>query len=418
MTGNTYLRAWRSRSATDSFPVSIILSAQLLAMVVAPAILKETRGATTIVAICSIAVAAALFVEALSVPLVTRPPKRPPRPVKVRAAWAILLAGGAASVGATLGGVGTYATQVGRAQQAGWTGLLTPFLLWPLIAVGLFVWLYRQKLITRSHALWAAAFAAATQAYVGFERAILGQPVAVAFAILVMIVLGRLIRLRVLLAACALIPLLWPTVYAVRDDMRREITGQGSIVSAGDPAERLQLDEQMSLVSRLEGADLRPPNAALVLRTGLIPGFLDPSRPPLNTSQMLSVASGGSASNSRSATFLGNVYLFTGWGGVAAAGACLALIIGAAMRRRLHSPWALSFVGLTYLAGISFNATYPNGIVVLLQSLQTLAVAYCVVWALSRERRAFDDQSVATPAATAPLAPNASREGHTRQGAT
>jgi hypothetical protein len=81
--------------------------------------------------------------------------------------------------------------------------------------------------------------------------------------------------------------------------------------------------------------------------------------------------------NSRSATFFGNVYLFTGWWGVACAAAAITLAFGVALRR--ESLWGWLLAGLIDLTLMSFSATYPNGIAALLQGAVSMGALYLLL---------------------------------------
>ena len=400
---------WMKRSPIRTFPVTLVMGAQLLAMVVIPAVTKGTEPLGLILAICAVAIASAFYIEILCAPLVVEP--KAPRPIAIRAAWVVLIVGLVSSVGAALGGRGSYAVQLGLAKESVLVPLFTPFNIWSLFGAALFVWLFRQGRIPRRTAYVAVSLALIVQVYVGLERAILGQAAAFGATLLVLAILSGLIRLRFLLVLVMLIPLVWPTVYEYRDSVRRQIGGSLSAVSADDPTERLQLDEQMSLLEELapHRQDLEGPSALTIIRTGLLPRLIDPNRPPLDTASQLSVATGSAESNSRSATFLGNVFLFTGMWGVMFTGAGLAVMMGMALRRS-YSPWALMFVGLVYLTGISFNAAYPKGVVALLQAIESMLVAYLLTRYLSRNveratpatREAPPDKGLANPSTRLP----------------
>lgn len=161
----------------------------------------------------------------------------------------------------------------------------------------------------------------------------------------------------------------------------------GSNLEQDDSRQRLQLDTQFALISRLSPLPpgLQPPDFLSLFRIGLIPGFLDdPNRPILDTGPRLNVALGGSPLSSQSATMLGNLYIFEGWLGVVVFAVLLTLIMRYAINR--DNPWALSFVALIYWYGISFNASYPDVIPKLLQASLSMLVAYVLVRLLSRPR--------------------------------
>lgn len=373
----------RRLQTLQRFPVSILLTLQLAVTVIVPALLKGTEPLGTILAICTTAIVVSLCFEALASPIVQF--KNQVRTIRLKPARWVWGIGIAAIAVSTLGGQGSYAVQLGLASQSPLVSLFTPFVPWALFGAVLHMWFYVQGVITRRQAMWAVGTVIAAHAAAGLYRAILGQAAAAIVTLLVVAVLMGLVRLRALAGIIAALVIVWPTVYDFRDSARKDVTGSSSVVSAEDPMGRLQLDEQMSLVGRFKpgGGQIDVPTATTVIRTGLLPSVIDSPRPPLDTGSQMSVALGGSYLNSRSATFFGNVYIFEGMTGIGVVAAALALAMGVAMRRS-RSPWWFMVAALIYQAGMSFNATYPNGIVSFLQGLQALVFAYAFVHLWSR----------------------------------
>lgn len=373
---------WFRNPPLQTFPVTIVLGTQLIATIVAPATARDVQPYGLILTICALAVGAAAVVEIFTAPLKQQTGE--PRPVSVKAAWIVLGIGIASSVGAAQLGRGTYEVQIGAAQESRYTAILTPFNVWTLFGTALFIWLFRQRAVSARTAKGAVALAVVSEVWIGLERAILGNAVAFAATILVMALLCGLVRLRVFIVGLAFIPIVWPIVYHYRDSVRQEIGGPHAIVSADDPSQRLELDKEMAYIGEIPRGSLTPVTPLTIVRTGLLPRAIDPHRPVIDTAQQISVDTGSQPTNSRSATFFGNVYLFLGLPGVALAGAATALAMGAAMRRTAYSPWAIAFVGVIYQAGISFDATYPKALAACLQSLESMAFAWFAVRYLTR----------------------------------
>lgn len=370
-----------SRMRVERFPVTILLGIQLAAMVVIPAALKGTQPFGLILAICAVTIAVALFIELMVQPL--KMPEATAKPITARAAFTVFAVGVAATVISTLGGRGSYAVQIGVASESPIVSIAAPFTLWVLFGVSLVLWLFRQGQVTRATALWVCAIAAVVFLWEGLMRAILGQSAALILTVVILALFAKLIRLRTLVIVLAAIPILWPPIYDFRDSLRRaSVSGPGA-VSADAPLERLQLDTQMALIARFvpRPAGLEVLDIPTLFRIGLIPGFLDPDRPPLDTGSQMSIALGGAPTSSQSATMLGNVYIFEGWIGIVVFAVVLTLVMGFLTRR--DNPWALAGIGLVYSYGISFNASYPDVIPRMLQALISLAVAYVLVRILS-----------------------------------
>lgn len=370
-----------SRMWIERFPVTMIFGVQLLAMVIIPTIVKSTEPFALILTICSVALFVAFYTELLmqSRALSSKPAKR----VTIRAAWTVLIVGGVAVVVSTVGGRGSYAVQVGLAEESPIVGLTAPFTTWTLFGVAMLLWLYKKGDVKRRTALWVVFGVLALFLWEGLMRAILGQSAALMLTVVILAVLVKLIRLRIIVLTLLLIPLLWPPIYDFRDSLRRDTAGMSAMVSANAPLERLQLDAQMSQIAPLsQVADLRALDLLTLARIGLIPGFLDsPDRPRLDTGSQISVALGGMPTNSRSATMLGNLYVFEGWFGIVVFMLALTIAMGIALGR--DNPWALAFAGLIYWYGMSFNASYPEVVPKVLQASISMLIAYLVVRRLS-----------------------------------
>ncbi|MBC7596540.1 MAG: hypothetical protein H7288_21880 [Kineosporiaceae bacterium] len=378
----------RKKLRLERFPVSAILAAQLTLTIVLPAYLKGTQPFSLMLAICVVAVAGAFYVECVTLGWNARP--RRPVQTSVGAANVVLLTGAAASLGAALGGQGSYAVQIGRAQVSPIVALLAPFTAWLLFGAALYMWLYREGVVSRRRALATLAAASAIQLIIGIERAILGQAVALVASLMVMAIFARLIRFRTLVILLLLLPILWPPIYQYRNTLREELAGSSVYVGLDGPMDRLQMDEQMAVVERLVPKPdyLVAPSLTTLIRTGLIPSAIDPNRPAIDTGAKMNQALGGTALSSTSATMMGNVYIFSGLLAVGAVSAALALGMRIALRR--SSPWALSATGLIYLNGMSSNAAYPDIVPRLLQGGASLLIAFVLVRAVDRGRAEHD----------------------------
>lgn len=367
----------RPQLKLERFLVTALLTAQLSLTIIAPAVIKGTQPQGLILAICACAIAGALYVEAMTFSL--QPAPAAPLCISVGAARFVLIVGIVAAVGSTLAGRGSYAVQIGVHEESPIVALLSPFATWLLFGTALYMWLYRTGSVSRIRALQVFVIACAVQLFIGIERAIMGQAFAFIAALIVMAIVARLIRFRTLIVLLLLFPILWPPLYEYRNALRSEVTGSSARVGVDDPFERLQMDEQMAQADLLRNSsvELETPSPSTLVRTGLLPRAIDPDRDPIDTGTQLNVALGGSATSATSATMMGNVYIFGGLLGVAAAGGALASGMRVALQR--NSPWALSFVGLIYLYGMSFNATYPDVIPKLLQAATSMVLAWWLV---------------------------------------
>lgn len=377
-----------AQTKLERFPVTILLGVQLLAMIVVPAIVKNTEPLGLIVGICLATIAVAFYVELVLQPL--RPPAGGASSITPSAAVTILTIGMLATIISALGGRGSYAVQIGIAHESPVVAITTPFTVWMLVGVGIFLWLFRRGEVSRKSAVWVAILVCCAAIWEGLYRAILGQSVALIVTVLVLSVLARLVRFRVIVIALLLIPILWPPIYEAREALRRATTNSSAITTGSSPLDRLQLDDQMAQISQLvpRPQGLEAPDLLSLIRIGLLPGFLDDeSRPTLDTGSRLSVALGGSSTNSQSATMLGNIFIFEGWLGVVFFAAILAIAMRWVLAR--DSPWAFAYAGLIYLSAISFNASYPDVIPRLLQATVSMGIAVLFVRLLAVFRESY-----------------------------
>ncbi|MET7879553.1 hypothetical protein ABZS52_21805 [Micromonospora profundi] len=121
-----------------------------------------------------------------------------------------------------------------------------------------------------------------------------------------------LLRVREVVVLGAVLLLVWPTIFALRNDIR--VDGGVKVahdVTAGD---RLRFDLQLGHVAEYDvPVDVGQPGPTEFLRYGLVPRILDPDRPAISTGALINYYLGGSPTSSYSFLALGNVYFLVGW---------------------------------------------------------------------------------------------------------
>ncbi len=410
------------RLILEIFPVTILLALQYGTLVALPAVLHGTAPESTILAICGLGVFTAFVVEGIRAPIGPRAPRRlPPSwsgssigyrtvPATWSGARAVMVIGWAAVWAAAFVGHGTYAAVIGTTSTSKFAAALTPFDVWPLIGLALSLGLWREGRLSQRSAYVVVAVNLVLQLAVSFYDARLAPFMSFALAVAFLMTVTRLIRLRWVVLALLVIPLVWPVMYDLRNDIR---TQQGAAVaqySTTNPSHRLRLDLEMAQLAELPQipADIGQASVPTLLRFGLIPRVFDPGRGTISSANGLSVALGGSPQNSQTETALGSAYVEHKWPGIVVYVGIAALVVGMVIRRR--GPWALAVLAILVQSGLWIEASYPDMLAEVLQALVSLVVAVAVVNVLFRSDRRAIGQADTAPSSD-PAAPVAATRG-------
>ena len=193
------------------------------------------------------------------------------------------------------------------------------------------------------------------------------------------------IRWRWIVLALFTIPIVLPALYNFKTQERSVLTPvaqPGQQLNYGD---RLRLDREMAQVddfSTIPTKAVDTPSLPSLLRFGLVPRVFDQSRGTLHTAENLSLAVGGTATSSDSATTFGDAYILGGWRGVLLYSGLSALGTGMVIRRR--GPWAFALLGLIAQYCLLIEEPYPDMLAGLLQGLVSWAVAMGFAQLLTR----------------------------------
>ncbi len=220
-----------------------------------------------------------------------------------------------------------------------------------------------------------------------------------ALTIALVAVLMRFIRLRWLVLAVALIPLVWPPLYQLRNDIRHTQLATYSATGQAPASQRLREDLNFARIEQLPeipDASIHP-GLSTELRFGLLPRFLDPGRSNLQTASQISVAEGGVITSSATLTTLGDAYALQGWPGVALFVVPLTLAMGIAVRRR--SAWGYMFVAILIASGVWIESTYPDCLAAILQASVSLVVMGVLITVLRFSPRRAPSPVIAVAAA-------------------
>ncbi|MGC4794316.1 hypothetical protein ACLQ3H_09390 [Micromonospora saelicesensis] len=161
--------------------------------------------------------------------------------------------------------------------------------------------------------------------------------------------------------------LAWPTLFAVRNDIRVE--GGVSVADDVSAQDRMRLDLQLAHAAEYDvPVDVGQPGPSEFVRYGLVPRILDADRPTISTGALINQYLGGSATSSYSFLALGNVYFLVGWLGVPvyfAGWAALALLLLRA--RGAPGPIRLSLFCFVLAGPLLWSSGYPDAMIAFLQ---------------------------------------------------
>jgi len=382
------MTAWptsKPRLTTEIFPVTILFGLQYGALVVFPAVTHDTHPFGLILMICAVGVGTAFVVEAIRAPLA----RRDVRPIAISPAsaiWIVRVGWLAAIGGAVTSGV-AYANQTTQANPSHIAALFTPLTGWVIIGTVLVMAQAAHGAISRARAWRVILTGFALELAVSLKDAILSSVVSYFFVVTFLAVVLGFIKWRWVVVALFAIPIVLPALYNLKSQERNAISPiaqPGQKLNYGD---RLRLDREMAQVEdfpTIPARGINPPSLPTLLLFGLVPRAFDQSRGTLNTGEHLSVAVGGSATSSDTATTFGDAYIINGWNGLVLYSGLSALIAGMAVRRR--GPWAFALLGVIAQTCLLVEEPYPDMLAGFLQGCASWAAALVIVQLLSRVR--------------------------------
>ncbi len=384
------------RRALHVFPVTFLLLAQYLGLVIYPAIVHQTAPLSTILEICIVAICSGFVIELLLVPI--RASRIPYPSVSLRSAKAITVIGWIAQLVVAHTGQLGYASQISEGGRSSLAALATPFQFWALFGMSLIYFGFQQGQAKRFNVLAWTGATLGIQLFVSLQQAILAPFFVLTLTLIFLGLLVGLFRLRIVVLLLILLPILWPAIYAVRNQIRISEGANATELALSSSSQRLRLDLEMAQIQNFSSipADLPVPGIVTLVRFGIIPSVIDRSRGNINSAQILSTAMGGSSTNSASLTTLGELYVEQGWGGLIIYGSLMASMVGYFIRRR--GPWALVMIAIVVSQFLWIGETVPDYLAGFLQTLVSLLVVWIVVKALSgesfgRRRRPLEVQS-------------------------
>jgi hypothetical protein len=373
----------KHRLVTEMFPVTILFGLQYGALVIFPAVMHDTQPLSLILTLCAVGIGTAFLVEAIRCPLGSRNAK--PIAVSAKAAMAIVVVGWLATIGGSVSGGIAYLNQTTSARPSHLTAIFTPLTSWVTIGTALVMAQAASGMASRVRAWWVILIGFGLELVLGLRDAVLGDAVSYFLVVTFLAVVLGFIRWRWVVIALFTIPVVLPVLYNFKTQERSNFTQVAEPGQQPEYGQRLRLDLEMAQVKdfpKIPASSVNPPSLPTLLLFGLVPRIFDQSRGSLNTGQRLSVAVGGTPTNSDTATSFGDAYIVDGWTGVILYSGLASVVTGIVIRRR--GPWAYALLGVIAQSCLLVEQSYPDMLASLLQGGVSLAIAIALVRVLRR----------------------------------
>lgn len=267
-------------------------------------------------------------------------------------------------------GAGTLRSQVDSHVPSGIVGILTPFVSWASVALALLIAAHRLGSLSRAAALRWIAGLLATQIAAAYVSTITIRAVAFVVLLIMLAFLTELVPRSWIAAAIGAMALIWPTVYAIRNQLR--IANGIDVSDDVSASDRLRFDEQIVRAAPYgPGHDLGQVGLSEVVRYGLVPRFLDPGRDALSSGNLINEFLGGVPFSSYTFLPVATAWFFWGAFAVVLLYAGWATLVTALRPWRAidERPYALILLTLVLSGPLSWFGTPPDSTIGLLQTL-------------------------------------------------
>jgi hypothetical protein len=381
------------------FPTTLAVSAPHVLLFLPLAIWNDNPQTGFILRMWGIAVVGTLAVEA-SVAAVTAAERRSGRAIATTSrpdpsslwfpdrvattARAVTIVSVVANLTSVLLGAGTLRSQVASALPSGLASILTPFASWAYVAVALLIAARYLGGLTRGATLRWIGCLLATQAAVAAVLTTTARATAFLVLLVVLSFLTELVPRAWLAAGIGVLAVVWPTVYAIRNQLRAEdgIDVRDDITAS----DRLRLDEQIVRAAQYgPGHDLGQPGFWEVLRYGIVPRFLDPGRGGISSGNLINEYLGGVSFSSYTFMPVATAWFF--WGALTVvllyAGSAAVMMALRPWRTIAHRPFALVLVTLMLAGPLAWFGTPPDATINMLQTFVSVLPVFLVLqlWA-------------------------------------
>ncbi|MEU5960660.1 hypothetical protein ABZ777_05570 [Micromonospora parva] len=375
------------------YPVTVLVMAPYALLLIPMAVIYHNPQTTFILRLLGAALVGTVLVETAAV--MVRPQRRRWRPgvAAVNAshrhqyllARLVAMVSVAASITAAQAGQGTIFTQLG--QEVATSPVARVAVLsagWSYLAFALLLSSFLGGHANRTRVLcWVGFLVAghfATAALTGITSPIFGFLSFVAGAGAIC----GLFRIREVVMLGAVLLLAWPTLFALRNDIR--VDGGVSVAYDVSAQDRMRLDLQLAHAAEYDvPVDVGQPGPSEFVRYGLVPRLLDTDRPTISTGALINQYLGGSATSSYSFLALGNVYFLVGWLGVPlyyAGWAAFALLL--LRLRGAPGPIRLSLFCFVLAGPLLWSSGYPDAMIAFLQHMVAALPVFVLLLLLKR----------------------------------
>ena len=224
----------------------------------------------------------------------------------------------------------------------------------------------------------------ATQALAAYVSNLTARPTAFLVLLLTLLFLTRLVPWTWIAASVAVLAVIWPTVFAIRNEQR--VANGVDVDDSVSAFDRVRFDE---LIVRAQqygpGHDLGQPGLWDVLRYGLVPRFLDPDRPSVSSGFLVNVFMGGSSFSADHFLPVATAWFF--WGGLATAliyAGYAVIVLGLRPWHRLvDRPFAIVTFAIVLGGPLGWFVTTPDAPINALQTLVSVTPVFLALrlWA-------------------------------------
>ncbi|QOC92757.1 hypothetical protein [Micromonospora craniellae] len=376
------------------FPVTTVVLAPYAVLIVPMAVLNDNPDVGFIVMLLALALPGCLVVELAFLGRMGRRGEWQRGLAEANAGYphlftiarAVVLVSITADLVSVQAGQGTIFTQItGEVASSPAAVVSSLFLGWRYLAFALLVASLLAGRASRLACLRWTLCLLGTQLVVGVATALTAPLMTYLSFLVALAAICGLLHSRFVVVALMALFLIWPTVYAARNDLRAG--GGVAVDEAMSSADRLRLDLQVTRASEYDTpVDIERPGPVEVVRYGLVPRMFDPDRPALSTGARINEYLGGTSTSAYTFLSLGTVYFLEGPWGVVLFHAGWALV-GVLLLRAggAPGPIRLAVFSFAVAAPLMWSKVYPESMILFVQ-FTVAALPVLLLLRLSRRR--------------------------------
>ncbi|QKW13098.1 hypothetical protein [Verrucosispora sp. NA02020] len=376
------------------FPVSTMVVAPYAVLVVPMAVLNGNPDLGFIVMLLALALPGCLLVELAFLRRVGRRGEwqrglnraSAGHPRLFTIARAVTLGSVSADLVGVWAGRGTIFSQLtGEVASSPAAMLSSLFMGWRYLAFALLVASLLAGQAGRLACLRWATCLIGTQVVVAVTTALTAPLMGYLTFVVALAALCGLLHTRFVVIAVVALFLIWPTMYAARNEIRTD--GGVAVDEEVTSADRLRFDLQVTRASEYDvPVDIERPGPSEIVRYGLLPRALDPDRPALSTGARINEYLGGTSTSAYTFLALGTIYFLDGPWGVVVFYTGWALV-GVLLLRAggPPGPIRLALFGFVVASPLMWSKVYPESMISFVQ-FSVAALPVLLLLRLTRDR--------------------------------